>query len=106
MRGVDLEVDRLSVDALVASSYPGRLVLNLPLDLTKVVELATRDVTKLGPFVLTSYTSWRMRYVNLITLGLVFSVTRDVDELQDQRSSCDNATSTRQKVPANNVLKY
>lgn len=100
---VNLQVDGLPVDALIASGNPRRLVLNLPLDLAEVVEPAAGNVSKLGPFILTGYTRWRVWHVYL---GLVVSAARDVDELQNQRSPCDNAASTRQKVSPDNVLEY
>jgi hypothetical protein len=48
--GVDLEVDGLPVDALVGASNPGRLVLDLTLDVGKVCEFPVGDVVELGPF--------------------------------------------------------
>lgn len=50
VRGVDLEVDGLSVDAFVVTGDSGRLVLNLALYITKVVESSVGDMVKLCPF--------------------------------------------------------
>lgn len=50
MRGVDLQVDGLTVDALVATSYPRCFVLDLTLDVRKVCESSIRDVDELSPF--------------------------------------------------------
>jgi hypothetical protein len=49
MRRVDLEVDGLSVDALVVTGNTGRLVLNLALDVAKVVEPPVGDMVELCP---------------------------------------------------------
>ena len=95
MRRVDFEVDGLSVDALVASCYPGRLVLDLPLDLAEVVKFTARDVTKLAPLVLTGYTGGGVWYVYLITLRLVIPVAWNIDELKNEWSAGDNAASAR-----------
>lgn len=51
MRGVDLEVDRLAVDALVAASYARRLILDLSLDVAEVSEPPVRDMVELSPLV-------------------------------------------------------
>lgn len=47
--GVDFEVNGLAVDAFVVSSDPGRLVLNLSLDVGEVCEPPVGDVGELGP---------------------------------------------------------
>jgi len=105
MRRVDLEVDGLTVDALVVSSNSGRLVLNLPLDLTKVVEATTRDVIELSPFVLTSDRGRGVWHVDLIALGSV-GIAGDVDELQNERTTSYDAASSWEKVATDNVLQY
>lgn len=51
MRGVDLQVDRASVDSLVAAGNPGGLGLNLTADFGKVVETAAsvmQELSELG----------------------------------------------------------
>jgi len=50
MRGVNFEVDGLSVDALVVTSYPGSLILDLPLYVLEVREPTIWDMMKLCPF--------------------------------------------------------
>ncbi len=55
MRGVDLQVDRLSIYALIVSRYSCGFVLNLPLDFAKIVESPARDVIELTPLILPSY---------------------------------------------------
>lgn len=105
MGRVDLQVDGLTVDTLVVSSNSGRLVLNLPLDLTKIVEAAAGDVIELSPFVLASDRGRSVWHVNLIAFGSV-GIAGNVDELQDKRSTSDDAASSWEKVATNNVFQY
>lgn len=105
MGRVDLQVDGLTVDTLVVSSNSGRLVLNLSLDLTKIVEAAARDMVELSPLVLASDRGRSVWHVNLIAFGSV-GVAGDVDELQDQRSTSDNAAASWEKVATNDVFQY
>jgi len=106
MGRVDFEIDRLAVDAFVASRYPGSLILNLPLDLAKIVKLATGNVTKLAPLVLSSYTGGGMWYIDLVAIRSVVAIAWNIDQLQYQRPSSDDAAATRQEVSANNILKH
>lgn len=101
---VYLKVDRLSVDALVVSCYSCSLVLNFPPDLAEVVETATRNVIELGPLILPCHAGGCVRYVDLIVLRLV-AVAGNVDELQDQRSSGDDAASSWKEISTDNVLE-
>lgn len=72
MRGIDLEVDGLPVDALVVSCYPRGLILDLALDLGEVVELPPWNMEELSPFLLSSNARGRMGNVNLIIfVGIV-----------------------------------
>lgn len=92
MRGVDLEVDRLTIDALVVTSDPGRLILDFTLDIGKVCESPARYVYELSP--LRSASSCG-RFVG-ITLGVGrILVLGHVDQLQDQRSTGADATAPR-----------
>lgn len=50
MRGINLEIDGLSVDTLVDASDSSRLVFNLALHIGKVVKLSVGDVMKFCPF--------------------------------------------------------
>lgn len=77
----DLEIDRLSIDALVASCDPCRLRFNLLLHLSKVIKLAPRQVVEFGPFVLTGNTSSRMWDMDLIGFRLIITFTGNVDKL-------------------------
>lgn len=78
---VDLEVDGLSVDALVVAGNPGRLVFDLPLDVREVVEASSRDMMELGPLTLARHACGGVRHMHLILGRLVFSLGWDVDEL-------------------------
>ena len=85
----------MSVDALVAARYPARLILNLSLDFAKVIPLATRNVIEFCPFILSSHTRWGVWDVYLVVFGFVVPAARNVDELQDEWSSRNNAASSR-----------
>jgi hypothetical protein len=104
VRRVDLQVDRLPVDALVASCYPRGFVFDLALDLGEVVEPLTGDVEKLSPLLLASYTCGSVWYVDLIVVVFV-AFAREVDELEDERPACDDTAATGKKVFADNVLE-
>jgi len=71
VRGVHLEVDRLSVDALIRASDSVGLVLDLPLDLLEVVEAAAWNVVELSPFFLSSNRFGSVRNMDRIVFGLV-----------------------------------
>jgi hypothetical protein len=96
---VDFEVYRLPVDALVIARYPRRLVLDFPLDILEFRESSIGYVVKLGPFWLCSY---RGRCVSL--WGIV--IGWDIDELENEWSSSNDATATREKVTTNDVFEY
>lgn len=90
MRRKDLEVDGLAVDALVRSRNPCRLVLDLALDITEIVESPVRDVVKLGPLVRGGLVGIPVARLRVI-LALF---TRNVDQLEDERSPSDDAAAT------------
>jgi hypothetical protein len=102
---VDLEVDGLSIDALVASCYPRRLVLNLTLDLREVVELPSWDVMEFRPFALALDAGGGMWDMYLVAFWLVFPLAGDINELEDERSSSDDAAASGEKVSAYDVLE-
>lgn len=106
MRGVDLEVDGLAVDALVVPGDARRLGLDLALDLGEVVEPATRDVQKLAPFLLPGDAGWRVRHVHLVVLVGVVPLAGQVDELQNERAAGDDAAASGQEVSADDVLQH
>ena len=47
-----------------------------------------------------------MRNVYLVTFGPIISLAGNVDELEKQWSSCDDAAPPGQEISANNVLEY
>lgn len=49
MRRVDLQVDRVSIDSLIISCYPGRLIFNLFPHLGEVVVLTAGYMVEFGP---------------------------------------------------------
>lgn len=105
MRRVDLEIDRLPVDALVVTRYPSCLCLDFALDVGEVVEPPSGLVEELAPFLLSCDAGRGMRNVDFVVCRLVFTVAREVDELQDEWPPCNDATSTRQEVPTDDVLQ-
>ena len=102
MRGEDLEVDGLAVDALVVAGDSGRLVLDFPLDVTKVVEPPVRDMVELGPFIARGFV-WVPVVDGSRVLGII---VRYVYQLQDERSSGHDAAAAGQKISAHNVLEH
>jgi hypothetical protein len=98
----DLQADRLPADALVVSRYPRRLVLDLAFDLLEVEELAAGNVEEL---LLAGYACRCVWNVDLITVVFV-AFAREVDELQNERSTCDDAAATGQEIFADNILEY
>lgn len=105
MRRIDFEVDGLPVDAFVVAGNASRLVLNFALDVSKVVVFSSGYVVKLSPFLLSGDAGRRMRDMDFIAFGQVIAVAWHVDQLKDEGSSCYDATSSRQKVPAYDILK-
>jgi hypothetical protein len=102
---VYLQVDGLPVDALVVSCDPRRFILDFPLHILKVRELAPRDVMEFSPFALCFDAGGRMGYMYWVAFRCVI-VARDVDKLQDERSPSNYATASRQKVPSDDILEY
>ena len=103
---VDLQVDGLSVDALVAARYATGLALNLPLDILKVIPFPMRLMVEFCPLILPCYAGWRVWDVYFVMARLVVSAAWEVDELKDERSSSYDAAATREKVSADDVLQY
>lgn len=106
VRGVDFEVDGLSVDALVVSCYPGRLGLNLAPDLGEVVEPAPWNVQKLCPLLLARHAGGGVWHVDFVVVVGILALGGQVDELEDERSPCNDAVASGQKVSADNVLEH
>ena len=106
VRRVDLEINGLSVDSLVVSCYPRGLVLDLASDLGEVVVSPPRDVQELSPLLLPSNTRWGMRDVNFIVLVGIVAFAGEVDELEDERSSSDDAATSGQEVSTDDVLEH
>jgi hypothetical protein len=105
VRGVDLQADRLSADALVVSCYPRRLVLDFAPNLFEVVELPAGNMEELCEFLLPRYARWCVWHVDFIVV-VFFAFARDVDELQNERSACDDAAATGKEIFADDVLEY
>lgn len=102
---VDLEVDRLPVDAFVVSCYPRGFVLDFAFNLGEVVEPPPGNVQKLSPFLLASYARGGMWNVNLIVIVFI-ALAGKVDELKDKRPTCYDAAASGEKVSADNILEH
>lgn len=106
VRGIDFEVYGLPVDTFIIARYPGRLILDFPLHFCKVGESSAGHVVKFCPFILACDACWSMWYMNFIIFGLIGAITGYVDELEDKRSSSDDAAASREEISTNNILKY
>lgn len=99
---VDFEIDGLPVDAFIGAGDPGCLILDFPLDVAKISEVAAGNVMEFGPLRAASLRGIPVCRV-CVWLGLILL---DVDQLQNQGSSGHDATASRKKISANNVLEY
>jgi hypothetical protein len=106
MGRVDFEVDWLAVDALVVASNSRCLGFDFAFNLGEVVEPPPGNVQKLSPLLLTCYTGWGVGDMDFVILVGVVALTRDVDELENERSSSNDAAASGKKVPADDVLDY
>jgi hypothetical protein len=104
MRRVYLQADGLAIDPLVVPCNACRLILNLPLNLLKVIKHSARYMVKLCPFSLCGDRRRRMRYVDVVIAGLVVFVARNIDELQYQWSSGNDSGASGEKVTSNDVF--
>jgi len=102
MRREYLQVDRLPVDTFVAARYSCRLGFDFVLHLCKVVPFSSWNMVELGPFSLACDTGRCMWKVGSVVAGLV--IGRNVDELEDEWSSSDDATASGKKIASNNVF--
>lgn len=102
---VDFEIDGLSVDALVVTSYSGCLILNLSFYVLEIREPTIGNVVKLCPFWLRCNTCSSMRDMDFVSFWRVI-LAGYVDKLQNERPSCDYSTSSGQEISPNNIFKY
>jgi len=100
MRGVDFEVYRLSVYALVASGNSRRFRFDFSLQLDKVIPTSPGVVVELGPLLIT-----REGRLGTSRLRLRIATGRNVDELEDEGTPSDDSASARQEVSADNVFQ-
>jgi hypothetical protein len=103
---VDFQIDGLAVDALVVSCYPRRLGLDFALYLGEVVDSPAGNVKKLAPLLLSCYARRRMWDVYFVALVLVLALTGQVDELQDEWPPGNDAASSREEVPSDDILEH
>ena len=92
MRGVDLEVNGLSVNTLIVTSDSRCLGLDLALHVAKVVEPPVGDMVKLCPLGSASSARGPIRIALGIGSAFIFG---DIDELEDQGPTSADATSSR-----------
>ncbi len=95
---IDFEIYRLPIDALIIACYSRRLIFNFPLDVLEFRKSSIWYVVKLGPFWLCGYRGGCVGFWGIIVGG-------DIDELENERSSSNDATATRQKVSANDIFE-
>jgi len=101
MRRKDLEVDGLAIDALVVSCDSRRLVLNLSLDIAKIIESPVRDVMEFSPLVPSG-----LGRVPVTNIAVFFPIIAGhIDELQDEGSPSNDAAATGKKISTNDILK-
>lgn len=93
MGGKDLQVDWLPVNSLVTSCDPCRLSFNFLFDRRKVLKLAAGLVVEFSPFVLAGDTGCGVWNMDLIVIGQVITLARDVDKLQDQGTASNDAAA-------------
>jgi hypothetical protein len=103
VRGINLEIYRLSVDTLVAASDSGCLVLDLTLDLAKICESPSLNMMKLCPLGSPSLLRISVGGGYGIWLGLVLFY---VDQLQNERAASYDSAASRQKVTTNDVFEH
>jgi hypothetical protein len=102
MRRVNLEVDRLPIDAFIAASYARRLCLDFAFYFLKVVPSPTRNMMELGPFLLRRNAR---RCVWNLGFSLLVIVAWNIDELKDEWPSSHDAAASWQKISTNNILE-
>ena len=81
MRRVDLQVNGLTVDALVVTGNTRCFILNLPLDIRKLSELPMWYVVKFRPLILASDAGRCVWNVYFVVLWLICPLTWNVDKL-------------------------
>lgn len=102
VRRINLEVNGLPVDALVATSDSSRLILNFSLDIGEIGEATVWDMVELGPFRSTGGSGGPVGIKSWIRSIIILW---NIDELKNQRPTSDDAASSRKKVPADYVFK-
>ena len=100
---VDLEVDCLPGNALVAAGNPRRLVLDLALHVGEVVKPPVGDMVKLGPFGALGGAGVPVSVVDRARIALFLG---NVDELENQGPPRDNTTAAGQEVPSHDVFQH
>lgn len=98
---VDLQVYRLPVDALVVAGNARRLTLNLPLYVAEIGEPSIWDVVELGPFRPAGSVGRPVRIVSRLGSRVILG---NIDELENQGPSGDDAASPWEKVAPDNIL--
>lgn len=91
MRRVNFEINRLTVDALVATSDSRGLVFDLSLDVGEIRKPPVRNMMEFGPFCASCGSGTSIGIAGGVWSILVIG---DVDELEDERSSGADSTSS------------
>ena len=104
MRGVDLEVYRLPIDALVVACYPHRLIFYFLLHLAEIVEFPAGHVVEFSPLILSCHRRWSVWFVHFMVAWLVVTLRWDVYELENKRSAGYNTRAAGKEVAADDVF--
>lgn len=102
MRRVNLEVDGLAVNSLVATSDSRGFRLNFALHVAEIGEATTLHMLELGPFGATSLLRVAICSVDVRLVRVLL----DIDQLQDQRPPGANATASGEEVTANDIFEH
>lgn len=101
MWGEYFEVDRLAIDALVAPRDSCCLVLDLPLDIAKIVESPVGDMMELSPLIRGGLGWIPVAHVR----GIFGLVAGNIDELQNKGSPSNDAATTGEEISADDVFE-
>lgn len=63
-------------------------------------------MVELGPLILAANGCWGVRYVYLMVVRFVASLGGEIDQLENERPSRDDAATAREEVSADDVFQY
>lgn len=101
MGRVYLEVDGLSIDRLVAACHARCFIFDFAFDVREVSKPPVRNVMELGPFRSSGSFGRPIWIQGSLRYRLILG---HVDELENERTSRDDATASREEISADDVL--